>query len=285
MTIDLEKIRMHLKMVACPRDAFQNPETLDRIQAYIRNELVSYGYEVRPHVFSFEGGKFENLLAQRPGADPFPEFIVGAHFDSVPGTPGADDNASGIAALLEAARHAVHLPVNCLFAAFNLEEYGMRGSMAFAESLAQSMPPARKAKFLGMISLEMVGYSSKKKDSQMVPEFLKPIYPSTGDFLALVGDNRSASLIKTAEAAFSENGLPVQTLTVPLKGIEFPAVRLSDHSPFWDKDFPALLVTDTSFFRNPFYHTPADTIETLDLDFLQKTAGGVVRLLQALKSS
>ncbi len=279
-----KNLRRHLQNTACLRDAFQNPEALAGVQRYIRAELESYGYKVREDYFEHEGKRFANLIASA-GGEAFPEFVAGAHFDAVPGTPGADDNASGVAALLEAARcvSLIKPAARIHFAAFNLEEYGMAGSAHYAAELKKTMPAAERKKFLGMISLEMVGYTSARKGSQQLPGFLRPFYPDTGDFLALVGDLSSGALIKNAETAFKKTGLPVESLTVVLKGNEFPAVRLSDHSPFWDNGFPALLVTDTSFFRNPHYHLASDTVASLDIDFLKKVTDGAVSLLASLK--
>ncbi len=115
-----------------------------------------------------------------------------------------------------------------------------------------------------------------------MPLALRPFYPDVGNFLALVADSSSASLLEKGKKAFgSVPGLPVETLMVPAKGMVFPETRLSDHSSFWDAGYPALLVTDTSFFRNPHYHTAADRIDTLDLEFLAQVAEGVVRFIAA----
>jgi hypothetical protein len=134
-----------------------------------------------------------------------------------------------------------------------------------------------------MISLEMVGFTSSVKGSQQLPLFLKPHFPDVGNFLALVGDSKSDALLKKAQAAFKKiDGLPVEILKLPAKGWLLPAARLSDHSPFWDAGYPALLVTDTSFFRNPHYHQPSDKIETLDLNFLSRVTAGVVELIASL---
>ena len=285
--VEIDSLKRHLSAVACLRDPFQNPEALAKVAHYIQNQFEASGYRVEADVFELEGQKFENLIA-RPASFPSsssPQFMVAAHFDAVPGTPGADDNASGVAAMLEAARLVAESnpdsPVH--FAAFNLEEYGMIGSSRYVESLKKELflrksSGKTKDSFNGMISLEMVGFTAHEKGSQILPLILKPFYPDTGNFLALVGDLRSAALMQKAKGAFTNGILPVETLTVPLKGWEFPAVRLSDHSPFWDAGLPALLVTDTSFFRNPHYHTPEDRIETLNLDFLKSVTEGVVRL-------
>src|SRR5688572_391425 len=123
--IDSLSLKKHLDYIARPRDAFENYRVLDQVQNYIRQEFISYGYEVEPQVFDFKGASFSNWIARKPGSPDIPDFIVGAHFDSVPGTPGADDNASGVAAMLEIARNAIRLPLNVHFIAFNLEEYNM----------------------------------------------------------------------------------------------------------------------------------------------------------------
>jgi aminopeptidase YwaD len=132
-----------------------------------------------------------------------------------------------------------------------------------------------------MISLEMIGYHDPRPGSQDIPSILKPFYPNTGDFLALVGASGCGKILKCAEASYKRvPGSKVRTLSLPGKGRLLPAVRLSDHAPFWDAGFPALLVTDTSFFRNPHYHRPSDTIETLDLDFLCRTTEGTFLFLR-----
>lgn len=277
---DIAQLKKHLAAIARPRDAFENPEGLAEVQNYIWKEFESYGYSCQPHSFELRGQTFQNLIFSKGLSGP-PRFIIGAHFDAVPGTPGADDNASGSAAMLEAARllASMNQAVPVHFVAFNLEEYGMVGSCRYVEHLEKEFgKKTLRQNLLGMISLEMVGYVSREKGSQQLPLILKPFYPDTGNFLALVGDLSSGALLNKASQAFTAGGLPVQRLSLPLKGRELEATRLSDHSAFWDAGLPALLVTDTSFFRNPHYHTPEDNIETLDLDFIKGVAGGAARL-------
>ena len=282
-----EKLRRHLEAVARPRDLFENPAGLLAVQQYIEDELRSYGYKTEKHPFSFQGQKFENVLARTGRAQtpaPPKRFIIGAHFDAVPGTDGADDNASGVAGLLEAARLLAQSPAadSIDFLAFNAEEYGMVGSGRYVRDHCQGK---NRAGILGMISLEMIGFTSQKKGSQQLPSVLKPFYPDTGNFLALVGDGGAKKLLKTAAKAFQTvPGLPVQMLTVPVKGWLFVSTRLSDHSPFWDAGIPALLVTDTSFFRNPHYHLDSDKPATLDFGFMAKVTEGVCRLAADLFS-
>ena len=278
--VSVDRLKKHLAAVAKPRDPFENFQVLREVQSYIEKELRSYGYEIEKDPFLFQGREFENLIARIPSAQSS-HFIIGAHFDAIPGTDGADDNASGVAALLEAARFVVGTPMarRIDFIAFNLEERGMIGSSHYVATLKK-----KGAKPAGMISLEMVGFTSQEKGSQKMPLPLRPFFSDTGNFLALVGDARSKDLLRQAKSAFQKsNGLLVETLTVPAKGWVFPETRLSDLSPFWDAGFPALLVTDTSFFRNPHYHTPADRVETLDLEFLARVAEGVFHFALSLE--
>lgn len=275
----IDFLKDHLRAVARPRDILGNPDSLQAVETYIIHSLESYGYTVHRHPFEVEGKIFHNLSAGCPLGAPRPKLIVGAHFDAVGGSPGADDNASGIAGLLEAARLLACDPCceALSFIAFNAEEYGMLGSKALVAAFRQEKIPVA-----GMISLEMIGYSDTRPGSQDIPAVLKPFYPNTGDFLALVGAKGCRKILKCAETSYKlVKGLKVETLSLPGKGHLLPAVRLSDHSPFWDAGFPALLVTDTSFFRNPHYHHPSDTVETLDLDFLARVTEGTVCFARA----
>jgi Zn-dependent M28 family amino/carboxypeptidase len=199
-------------------------------------------------------------------------FIVGAHYDTVPGTPGADDNASALAVLLEIARiiQSVSLEGTVRLIAFTLEEYGYVGSSHYVESLKKG-----NEEILGMISLEMVGFTGPRQD---YPPYLDPkYYPNVGDFIAIVGNERSQKLLEKVCQSFKTHvpDLPLESLMAPGNGKGMEEIRLSDHSTFWDEGFAALLVTDTSFLRNPNYHLPSDKLETLNFEFMQKVATGV----------
>jgi len=274
-----DSLKKHLSAVARPRDPDENFSTLCEIERYIESELLSYGYQVKRDPIPYRGQRFNNLIAQKKFLDSRqPRFVVAAHFDAVTGTEGADDNASGVACLLEAARTLADSPAASIvdWIAFNLEEEGMVGSSHYVRRLKQT-----ETKLLGMISLEMVGFTSEEPGSQRLPIFLKPFYPDKGNFLALVGNPASQKLLRQAHRAFAAaDGLPVECLTLPFNGRLLPETRLSDHSPFWDAGYPALLVTDTSFFRNPYYHTSGDRIETLDLNFLKRVCEGTIRLVE-----
>ena len=134
-----------------------------------------------------------------------------------------------------------------------------------------------------MVSLEMVGYTDPRPGSQKLPAGLSRFYPDRGDFIGVVGNWQSNALLHKFAAGMRQvSKLHVETLSVPGKGMILPAVRLSDHAPFWDLGYPALMITDTSFYRNPHYHGSTDTIETLDIEFMAKVCEGVVRGLSAL---
>jgi Zn-dependent M28 family amino/carboxypeptidase len=222
-------------------------------------------------------GKYSNIVALPKQS--FPELIiVGAHYDSVPGCPGADDNGSAVAALLGCAAACglwrPVLPVG--FVAFNCEEDGLRGSMDFVESYLPNAPFRIHSAHI----LEMVGYASSAPGSQRVPAGLPIKIDDKGDFLGLLANGQSTefmNFILRRATAYAPR-LPVTGLNVRL-GLEsqFPVLRRSDHAPFWASKTPAVMWTDTSEFRNPHYHQTSDTPETLDYRFLQD----VTRLLTA----
>ncbi|MDZ7748387.1 MAG: M28 family peptidase [Halofilum sp. (in: g-proteobacteria)] len=223
-----------------------------------------------------------NLVAAAGTGDDDP-VVVGAHYDTVPGTEGADDNASAVCVLLELARRlaAQPPPLPVQLAAFTLEEapaFGTRaqGSRVFVERMRGAGARPR-----GALVLEMVGFTAA---GQGYPGPLRLAgYPGTGDFIGVVGNRRSRALTRTIAAGLRRApGLPVETLTVPLDGRVLPDTRLSDHSSFWDAGWPAVTITDTAFFRNPHYHLPSDRYETLDFTFMARVVDGLVHALDAI---
>jgi Zn-dependent M28 family amino/carboxypeptidase len=283
LNIDRDRLWRHLQMIVGERSPFSGSQHLAAVASFIEAELLSYGLVAESDCFTFGGETFHNIVARYPIEQNVPLIIVGAHLDSVVGTPGADDNASGVAVLLETARllSQVHLQFQILFCAFNLEELNMIGSTALARKLKASGRTVA-----AMVSLEMVGYKDSRPGSQKLPVGLSRFYPDRGDFIAVIGNWRSNALLKKFAAGMRQvAGLPVETLSVPGKGMLIPAVRLSDHAPFWDLGYPALMITDTSFYRNPHYHAATDTIETLDIDFMAKVCESVVRAVVGLSAA
>ena len=278
--VDPQQLRRTLESIVGERHPFSDQRHLTAVESFIEKELVSYDLSVESDYFSYRGKTFRNIIGHQGDQPGGSLIILGAHFDSVQGTPGADDNASGVAVLLEAARLLARARVGSqvLFCAFNLEELNMIGSGYFAKKLKSA-----EAKVDAMISLEMIGYTDSRPGSQKYPFGLKAFYPDRGDFIGVIGNWNSASLLRRfARQMRQVRGLPVETLSVPGNGGLIPAVRLSDHAPFWDAGYPALMITDTSFFRNPHYHGSKDTLETLNLDFMAKVCEGVIRAVAAL---
>jgi len=209
--------------------------------------------------------------------------VIGAHYDSAEGTPGADDNASGIAGLLELARLTRGAPMKrtVRFVAFCLEEppaYMTRhmGSYIHAKSLHD-----HGVKVHGMISLEMLGYYCDEKGCQYYPSSIfKLAYPNRGHFIAFVGNFSSRHFSSRVKAAYSAvSSIPVESLN----GFSIiPGVDFSDHRNYWKFGYPAFMITDTAFYRNPNYHDSGDTPETLDYDRLTLLIEGLYRAFQAV---
>ncbi|HEY3306515.1 MAG TPA: M28 family peptidase [Candidatus Binatia bacterium] len=267
-------LKKRLEQIVGERSPSSNPRRLAAVEDYIEKEFKNLGLDVESDRFIYSAKPYRNIIARAGSAPGAPLVILGAHFDSVPGSPGADDNASGVAVLLEAARvlsgQKLRNPV--VYCAFNLEELNMIGSTHFAKRLK-----SHGLRVAAMVSLEMLGYTDSRPGSQKYPAGLGWFYPERGDFIGIIGNWRSASLLKSFAGAMRQiAGLPVETLTVLGSGFLVPQVRLSDHAPFWDLGYPALLLTDTAFMRNPHYHTSSDTIDTLDLEFMAKVCQGVV---------
>ena len=278
---ELLRIENHLGALMGERNPHSSPESLKRCADYIADQFRRSQLTVQEEQVPFEAGASDNILGYKKGtAGDLDPFVLAAHYDTVEGSPGADDNASAVAALLETAHclQSVPLKTPLVFAAFTLEEYGFLGSH-------HHIVEAKKNNkgFCGMISLEMVGYRDSTPGSQSYPVYVDPTrYPDTGDFIAVVGNEPSSKLAHqiTEGMRASEPALPIEQLIVPGQGDEFTEVRLSDHSPFWEHGIPAIMITDTAFFRNPNYHQASDTLDTLDLDFIRDTTEAVVGFLK-----
>ena len=281
IAVDSARISASLQRIVGERSPFRGIRHLTEVEEFIKAEFASYGLAVESDSFGYAGENFHNIVARLGKRTNDPPIVLGAHFDSVVDTPGADDNGSGVAVLLEAARllSQLNLATPILFCAFNLEELNMIGSTAFARKLK-----AAEMKIRAMISLEMVGYTDSRPGSQKLPLGLGRFYPDRGDFVAVVGNWQSNVLLNKFAGGMREvSSLQVETLSVPGKGALIPAVRLSDHAPFWDLGYPALMITDTAFYRNPHYHDATDTIATLDLEFIAKVCAGVVHGVTGLE--
>jgi aminopeptidase YwaD len=277
----MKSISEDLSILVGERNPFTSMEQLTQAGEYIGDSFKSIGLQVDQEVVPFEGMQSNNIIGFKEGYDSSDDyFVLGAHYDTVEGSPGADDNASAVAGLLEIARllQPAKLKKNLIFAGFTLEEYGFVGSSHFAKKARK-----KNDKISGMISLEMLGYRSSEPESQKYPPYVDASkYPDTGDFIAIVGNNPSAGLVDSIvdNMKIVVPKLPVETLVLPSTGEEFTDIRLSDHLPFWENGYNAVMITDTAYFRNPNYHKSTDTLDTLDIDFIKDVSAGVAGFLK-----
>ena len=286
-----ERLRRHVLALEGVRHPVAAPERHRAARDYIARELAALGLGVELAPFSFRRGTYHNVVGVVPGRDPRrPRLVVGAHFDSTPHTPGADDNASGVAALVECARLvAGRTPRGGVeFVGFDLEELQtITGRYRVGSHALARAKRARGDQLAGALILEMVGYRDPAPGAQTVPPLLGIDVPRTGDFLAAVGDGRSRELldgfVAAARAAAPE--LPLVPYRTRLRGWLMPLTRLSDNASFWDARYPSLMLTDTAFLRNPHYHQQRDTSATLDYEFMalvtEATAGAVMHATDA----
>jgi Zn-dependent M28 family amino/carboxypeptidase len=262
-----QSLQAMIETIAIPRHYVAEHRNNTQIGTWIQQQFQQIGYE--SHVL----GDYRNIIAFHSVSRQAPCLIVGAHYDSVPGSPGADDNGSGIAVMLACARAlmSVRPPTSTLFLAFNREEDLMKGSQDFVLNDLRPLPISVDEVHI----LEMVGYCSHQPGSQRVPSGLPVRLPDRGNFLGIVGNQRSASLVRsTLQCAKTyHEGFPVLGLHTYF-GVErlFPDLQRSDHAPFWRANIPAVMWTDTAEFRNPFYHSADDTPDTLDYHFMKHVA-------------
>lgn len=260
------------------------PRRLDAASDYIARSLSDSGYAVERQTFDARGHTCANLIAELPGGDRADEIVlVGAHYDTVVDCPGANDNASGVAAVLALARlWAAARPARTLrLLAFANEEapyFGdpqAMGSWVYARRCHQ-----RNEKIVAMVSLETIGYYSDQPRSQRYPPPLGLFYPSEGNFIGFVGNLRSRQLVRDVIESFRRHArFPSEAAALPES---VPGVGWSDHWAFWQEGYPALMVTDTAPFRYPYYHTPQDTSEKLDYASMARVVAGVSDVLLEL---
>ena len=276
-TVDPARLEAHVRKLSVelgPRDE-SHVENLDRVAAYIKDELSQTTPLVSEQPYRLEGKSYRNVIAQF-GPETEERIIVGAHYDTAGPLPGADDNASGVAGLIELARLLGRQPppLRVELVAFTLEEppyfrtTGM-GSSVHAESLRQHNVRVR-----AMFSLEMIGYFSDASGSQQFPIGpLSAFYPSTGNFIGVVGRLGDWSLVRRTKAAM-RNAAPLPVYSINAPGI-VPGVDFSDQLNYWRAGYDAVMITDSAFYRNRNYHTAADTAEKLDYKRMAMVVEGV----------
>lgn len=283
MSAHADLFTLHLERIIGERHPESSPSALRETADYLRQQFTCLGLAPASHEFSALGRTYENVIATIPqdtdsSAAPL---ILAAHYDTVSGSPGADDNASALAVLLEVARHVVNArlqrPVR--FIAFCLEEENLLGSRAYCERLK-----AAEQSVVGAIVLECVGYARDEEGSQKTPPGVPVTVPTVGNFLAVIGNQDSRALTTAVEQAMKSH-VSVVPLIVPGNGELLPDTRRSDHTSFWEQGFPAVMLTDTANFRNPHYHQPTDTLETLNLDFMASVTDAVTAAVKSLAGS
>ena len=296
--VDISRLQAHVRVLSqelYPRSYDQRTK-LAAAAAYVRSQLAGAGANTEEQVFSVDGDRYRNIIA-RYGPTDGPVLVIGAHYDSYgnevrgasfPGgyditthTPGADDNASGVAGLIELARLLTQAPpkIGVELVAYSLEE-----PPHFRTDAMGSVQHARRLRSSGrnvelMISLEMIGYFSTDPQSQTYPlPGLKLIYPDRGDFIAVVGRIRDGAVTRKVKAAMlGASDLPVRSMNA----LSFiPGIDFSDHSSYWKEGFPAVMITDTAFYRNPHYHQAGDTADRLDYERMAKVVRGVFGITQ-----
>lgn len=281
------RLRDHVETLAGTigeRNLGRYPDRLDRAADYIEEQFRMIGYKPHRQTFKVKGHKVSNIYVQKGSADDDrSRIVVGAHYDSIEGSPGANDNATGVAAVLELARSfrgsALKRPVD--FVAFVNEEppyftTEQMGSARYARRLNRREAPVKT-----MISLETIGYYSDQPGSQRYPFPMNYFYPDRGNFIGFVGSIWYRQAVKEGIEAFRANALvPSQGIAAP----QFvPGVSWSDHRSFWQYGYPAFMITDTALYRYPHYHQPTDTPSRVDYEKLTRVVTGMGSVVQNLQ--
>ena len=285
-TPDLEeKLKRHVEFLAGKigeRNAFK-PQKLQEASSYIRMFWENLGLQVFAQTYELEGKSYENLWVQIDGKTrPDQIILVGAHYDSVWTSPGADDNASGVGALLEISSDmGKEKPSRSIrFVAFVNEEPPFfqtenMGSAVYAKEVAR-----KKENIVAMLSLETIGYFSDKPGSQLYPNFLRWFYPDRGNFIGIVGNLGSRKLVKKITRYFQEESdFPIECISAPRF---LPGVDWSDQASFWDHGYQAIMVTDTAPYRYPHYHLASDLPNQLNYPAYARVVDGLMQVIRRL---
>ena len=277
VSADPVRLEAHVRRLSeefAPRN-WTHAEGLDRAADYIRGGFQAAGGAVSDQNYDVGGRTYRNVVASF-GPDAAERLVVGAHYDAAGPLPGADDNASGVAGLLELGRLLGKSPppFQVELVAFSLEEppffrTGGMGSAVHARSLKE-----RGVRVRAMLSLEMIGYFSDAEGSQQLPSpLLRAFYPSRGNFIAVVGKIDQGRLVRRIKRAMAgASPLPVYSINAPRS---VPGVDFSDQMNYWEAGYDAAMITDTAFYRNPNYHTARDTAGTLDYGRMAMVVDGV----------
>ena len=273
----------HLSATIGSRSVLEE-DRLDRAKEYILAVLRDQGIPVGLQTVEYEGRPYHNLIVTIDGVERRDEtVIIGAHYDTVEGTPGADDNASAVAVLLELCRalrdFRPERTIKLIF--FTLEEPPAFNTSRMGSTVYASQARERGETIHGMIALEMVGYYTDAEGSQAFPlPGMGQMYSNRGNFIGVVGNLPSRELVTSVAGALRRaSPLAVESLAAPAV---VPGISFSDHGSFWKMGYRAVMITDTAFYRNPNYHTARDTIETLRFDRMAELLRGMVHVAHTL---
>jgi Zn-dependent M28 family amino/carboxypeptidase len=259
-----------------------NRGSLEKAKQYVKTQFEAYGYQTEEQLFEVSGSTYTNIICRYQVGEK-KRLVIGAHYDVCGDTPGADDNASGIAGLLELARliqeAQPELEYGIEFVAYTLEEPPFFGTDNMGSAIHAKSLYDNKVQVLGMICLEMIGYFTDAKESQRYPApGLSLIYPKTGNFITVAGLWSQRKLVNRITKIMRKTGaIPVVAFKAPkmLPGIDF-----SDHRNYWKYDYEAVMITDSSFYRNPNYHQRTDTPDTLDYARMAEVVKGLLEVVQ-----
>jgi len=286
MLIKPQPLKAHVSMLAGQfgERNLHHANALDQAADYISDQWSSMGYEVYPQEYKAKGVKCRNLEVNHQGSrNPGNIILLGAHYDTIHGSPGANDNGSGIAALLEISRLIRHIKTDdtIRFVAFTNEEPPFYGTDKMGSWVYAHQARLRGDNIRAAIILETLGFYTNAPASQMAPPLLGMFFPGRGNFLAMISNLRSYGVTRRFSQAFrSHSKFPVQQLSAPQA---LPGIGWSDHSPFWLNGYKAFMVTDTAPYRYPFYHSPKDTPDRLDYGHLADVTNGMINAVQHLE--
>jgi hypothetical protein len=257
-----------------------HPQQLEKTAAYIQEVLEDTGFSVSTQTYPAQGITVKNLEAEQRGSSvPEEIVIIGAHYDSVIGSPGANDNASGIGCILEVARLIAgqKLKRTVRVVAFVNEEPPFFQTSLMGSRVSASRSRQRNEKIVAMLSIETIGYYSDTPGSQHYPFPFSFFYPNTGNFIGFVGNLASRNLLRKVMASFRRH------TAFPSEGVAAPGwitgIGWSDQWSFWKEGYPGVMVTDTAPYRYPFYHTIQDTPDKINYDHLARVVAGIARVV------
>ena len=283
-----DNLRRHVEKLAgeIGERNVERPTALRAAADTVAEAFAAAGYTPVRQTFSVKGVECQNIEVERPGTTrPYEIVVVGGHYDSVHGCPGANDNGTGTAAVLELARLFANkeLQRTLRFVAFTNEEPPHFQTETMGSRIYAARCASRGDNIVSMVSLETMGFFSDEEESQRYPPLLSRLYPSTGNFIGFVGNVSSRKLVRKAIETFreqtkfpSEGGAIIDAI---------PGIGWSDHWSFWQEGYPAIMVTDTAPFRYPHYHLPTDTPDKIDYDRLARVIAGIERVIEMLADS